>query len=108
MIVVLIIGVLLSIALPSFINARENSRAKACINNLSDIDSAKCQWIMDHNASTFANATYPGDSTLGGLVPSYIRTTPNCPESGTYQTGNFTALPTCSIGTSSIFAHELT
>ena len=41
MIVVLIIGVLLGIAVPNFARAREQARAKACIQQLRLIDSAK-------------------------------------------------------------------
>ncbi|MCW3061592.1 MAG: prepilin-type N-terminal cleavage/methylation domain-containing protein, partial [Capsulimonas sp.] len=40
MIVVLIIGILLAVAIPSFVQARESSRAKSCIANLKQIDSA--------------------------------------------------------------------
>src|SRR5207302_1987557 len=46
MIVVLIIGILLAVAIPSFVQARESSRAKACVANLKQIDSAKQQWAM--------------------------------------------------------------
>ena len=34
MIVVLIIGILLAIAVPNFMKARDNSRAKSCMENL--------------------------------------------------------------------------
>ena len=40
MIVVLIIGILLAIAVPSFMNARERSRANACRANLRQIQAA--------------------------------------------------------------------
>ena len=40
MIVVLIIGILLAIAIPNFVSARESARAKACVGNLKQIDSA--------------------------------------------------------------------
>src|SRR5712692_4475722 len=48
MIVVLIIGILLAIAVPNFIKARESSRAKACVANMKQIESAKEQWAMDN------------------------------------------------------------
>ncbi|MCL6624082.1 MAG: prepilin-type N-terminal cleavage/methylation domain-containing protein, partial [Fimbriimonadales bacterium] len=44
MIVVLIIGILLAIAIPNFMRARETSRTKSCISNLRQIDAAKEQW----------------------------------------------------------------
>src|SRR5207244_6719969 len=51
MIVVLIIGILLAIAVPNFIKARETSRTKSCIANLKQIDAATEQWAMDNKAS---------------------------------------------------------
>ncbi|HSC48022.1 MAG TPA: prepilin-type N-terminal cleavage/methylation domain-containing protein, partial [Gammaproteobacteria bacterium] len=43
MIVVLIIGILLAIAVPNFIKARETSRSKSCVANLKQIEAAKEQ-----------------------------------------------------------------
>src|SRR5437016_1174804 len=69
MIVVLIIGILLAIAVPNFIRAREQSRAKSCSANLKQIDSAKQQWAMDNKIAN-TNATVPTlDATAAtGLV----------------------------------------
>src|ERR1041384_3294247 len=83
MIVVLIIGILLAIAVPNFIKARETSRAKACVANLKQIESAKEQWAMDTKAATNAS---PGTSDLYG-TSNYIRSTPSCPSGGTYTIG---------------------
>lgn len=91
MIVVLIIGILLAIAVPNFVRARESSRTKACISNLKQIDAAKEQWAMDNNKSN-------GDAcAMTDLVPNYIKSTPSCPSGGTYTVGNVGANPTCSI-----------
>jgi prepilin-type N-terminal cleavage/methylation domain-containing protein len=49
MIVVLIIGILLAIAVPNFMSARERSRANACRSNLRQIQAAKEQWAMANN-----------------------------------------------------------
>src|SRR5438034_5207954 len=84
MIVVLIIGILLAVAVPNFIKARETSRAKACVANLKQVESAKEQWCMDTKAAT--NAT-PTDTDLYGSS-AYIRTTPASPSAGTYATGH--------------------
>lgn len=92
MIVVLIIGILLAVAVPSFIQARESSRAKACVANLKQIDSAKQQWAMDQLQGSTAS---PASTDLS---PTYVRSWPVCPESGTYTINNINALPTCSIG----------
>ena len=40
MIVVLIIGILLAIAVPNFVRAREVSQKNTCISNLKEVDGA--------------------------------------------------------------------
>ena len=97
MIVVLIIGILLAIAIPNFVAARESSRAKACVGNLKQIDSATQQYCMDQKLSATNYGTGP---TLASLVGTsgYIRATPNCPSSGTYTVAAaITGSPICSI-----------
>ena len=96
MIVVLIIGILLAIAVPNFIKARETSRAKSCVSNLKQIDAAKEQWAMDTKAASDATPTWPTD--LVG-TDAYIKAEPECPSDGDYSTvGDMTTPPTCSIG----------
>lgn len=116
MIVVLIIGILLAIAIPNFVQARELSRAKACIANLKQVDSAKQQYLMDKGLSTFTSVTQAAaastDTTFGStstpmLVPTYLRATPVCPAGGLYTSQNATTLPTCSLGANNGFAHVL-
>lgn len=92
MIVVLIIGILLAIAVPSFMNARERSRANACRSNLRQIQAAKEQWAMANNQGGTAT---PG---WGDLTPDFIQQQPTCPSGGTYTIGNMGTNPTCSIG----------
>src|SRR5215470_4300119 len=69
MIVVLIIGILLAIAVPNFIKARETSRTKSCIANLKQIDAATEQWAMDNKASQSATVS------LGTLIGAGSTTT---------------------------------
>jgi prepilin-type N-terminal cleavage/methylation domain-containing protein len=96
MIVVLIIGILLAIAVPNFIRARESSRAKSCVANLQQMNSAVEQWAMDNKKNTSATVA------ISALVGStgYIKSTPTCPSGGSYGT-NLTVgtNPTCTIGT---------
>lgn len=114
MIVVLIIGILLAIAIPNFISARESSRAKACVASLSQINSAKMQCIMDNQLSTASGATFSVDSitvtapgangtyqlTRGAANPGgYLRGVPACPSGGQYDPGNVRLPPMCSIAT---------
>jgi prepilin-type N-terminal cleavage/methylation domain-containing protein len=92
MIVVLIIGILLAIAVPNFMHARETSRAKACVANLKQVDAAKEQWAMDNNANN-------GDAVVDAEVNAYIKGgAPTCPSGGTYTYGAVGTDPTCSIG----------
>ena len=79
MIVVLIIGILLAIAVPNFINARTNSRVQTCIANLKQIDSAKQQYAM---ANGLVSGAPVGDA--GALVPTYLNSWPTGPVTGTY------------------------
>ncbi len=93
MIVVLIIGILLSIAVPNFVKTRETTRSKSCIENLHKLQGAKEMWAMDNNA--------PPDSAVNGatdLVPEYLRLLPTCPSGGTYTLGAVNTIPTCSTG----------
>ena len=94
MIVVLIIGILLAIAVPNFIRARESSRAKSCISNLKQIDSAKEQWAMDNKKTS---ADTPTDADLYG-ADKYVKSAPACPSSGTYTIAAVGTAPTCSVG----------
>lgn len=97
MIVVLIIAILLAIAIPNFMRARETSRAKSCQGNLRQIETAKEQWAMDTKA---ASTAAPSESDL---VDEYMKGTkdklPDCPSNGTYSIGTLQVRPSCSIGT---------
>ena len=97
MIVVLIIGILLAIAVPNFIKARESSRTKACIANLKQIDSAKEQWAMDNNKANGSTVSLATDLVGSG---KYIKSTPTCPASGTYTEGAVGTDPSCSLSAS--------
>lgn len=96
MIVVLIIGVLLSIATPNFVKTREATRSKSCAETLRKIQTAKEQWAMDNNQPTTAT---PGTADL---APTYIKTISQCNSGGTYTIGNVNAMPTCSVGGSHV------
>lgn len=112
MIVVLIIGILLAIAIPNFVAARESSRAKACIGNLKQIDSATQQYCMDQklsgattgatsyisNLPTLNTVALTGLVSAGGSTSGYLRTTPVCPASGAYSVApTISDSPYCAI-----------
>ncbi len=97
MIVVLIIGILMAIAVPNFIKARENSRRNSCIANLKQIDSAKEQYAMDQKlatggAVTMANLTDPTTGYIKGAA-----TGPLCPSGGAYTVNVVGTSPACSL-----------
>jgi prepilin-type N-terminal cleavage/methylation domain-containing protein len=52
MIVVAIVGLLATMAIPHYLRAAEASRANACINNLRQIDQAKEQWAFENNKAS--------------------------------------------------------
>ncbi len=97
MIVVLIIAILLAIAIPNFLRARESSRAKSCQGNLRQIETAKEQWAMDNRKGATDTAT------KDDLVTEYMKgtdnTLPTCPSNGSYSIGNMSTRPVCDKGT---------
>ncbi len=91
MIVVLIIGILMAIAVPNFIQARQTSRMNSCIANLKQIDSAKEQYAMVAKLSTGATVL----ST--DIAPTYIKSYPSCPGGGAYTINTVGTNPVCSL-----------
>ena len=100
MIVVLIIGVLLNIALPSFVGVRDKSQAKSCIKNLNDFMVAKEQYAMDNKVPA-SSATPVTWSNLSPYVRSSPLTDPvkgpTCPSNSTiyYVFNPISAVPQC-------------
>ncbi|HRJ27577.1 MAG TPA: prepilin-type N-terminal cleavage/methylation domain-containing protein [Fimbriimonadaceae bacterium] len=95
MIVVLIIGILLAIAVPNFIRARESSRAKTCVANLRQIEAAKEQWAMEEKKGA---TDTPAEADLAG-ADKYLKAWPTCPSGGNYdEIGDVATPPQCSIG----------
>ncbi len=103
MIVVAIIGLLAVIALPAFSKAREESLAKACINNLRQMDAAKEQaaiaegWAPDDGPGSLGNPYYKDTCT------SYIKgdARPICPTGPDCYYNDLDAPPTCQSGIAS-------
>ncbi len=75
--VVAVVALILSVAIPQFIRSRNSSRATLCISNLRRIDAAKEQYLLE-------NRTGRAPTRMNQRVLSYIRTTPVCPSSGRY------------------------
>jgi prepilin-type N-terminal cleavage/methylation domain-containing protein len=94
MIVVLIIGILMAIAVPNFIQARASSRKNSCVANLKQIDSGKEQYAMEAKLDTGATVTW------ANLAPTYLKAQPACPGGGTYTIDVVGTNPSCSLSAS--------
>lgn len=94
MIVILILAMLLNIAAPAFIRARDSSQQKACLANLRNITMAKEQYAMQNSVAGTVTPTW---TNLAPYVKS--NTQPMCPT--TNQVLNLNAIdikPTCPYG----------
>lgn len=80
MIVVAIIGIIIAIAIPGFMRAREVSRATSCQENLIKIEGAVDQWAVEYDKSDGATAVW-GDLVAKTL---YLKKTPRCRGGGNY------------------------
>ena len=102
MIVVLIIGVLLNIAMPSLVSARDKGQARSCVKNLSDFSTAKEQYALD-NKIPASNATPVSWSSISPYIRTYgtvnAATGPLCPTNGAaYTYNNLATPPICTYG----------
>ncbi|MCX6924537.1 MAG: type II secretion system protein, partial [Verrucomicrobia bacterium] len=75
MIVVAIIGLLASIAVPNFVKARTTAQMNACISNLRQIDGAIQQWALDTKQDDTAAVT------AANVLP-YLKNAVVCPSGG--------------------------
>jgi hypothetical protein len=106
-IVISVVGFLALISIPNYIREPWTSPANACINNLREIDGAKDQWMLKHNAKT--NDIVTLNDIKPFLVPygepnDFIKldangNLPKCPAGGIYTIGRIGEPPTCSLGT---------
>ena len=97
MIVVMIIGVLLNIAAPAMVHARDSGSLRGCIANLHNINTAKQEWALQNNIPTTA-----APPTWAQLQP-YMKSNgaPICPSTGSaasYSYNDLQTMPSCSYG----------
>jgi prepilin-type N-terminal cleavage/methylation domain-containing protein len=93
MIVVAIIGLLASIAIPNYAQSREAARRSVCINNLQQIEGAIQRWSLDMQKDEGQVVTY-------GNIQGYLKRSVVCPSGGTsfedsYAISTVDAAPTC-------------
>jgi type IV pilus assembly protein PilA len=84
MVVVLIIGILVAIAVPVFLNAASNAETKSCQANQRTIQEAVTT-LQSTTGTTFTTASASqltsGSLSAGILVPNYVKSCPTCPTS---------------------------
>ena len=88
---VLLVPMMLAIAIPNFVKARETAQMNACINNLRMIEGAKNEWASENNKKSTDTPTQVD-------LARYLKNGqfPVCPAGGTYTIGQVDELPTCS------------
>lgn len=89
---IFVIPLMLAIAIPNFVKARETAQMNACINNLRMIDAAKQEWALE-------NKKQRTDTPTQSDVAHFLKNGqfPTCPAGGTYTIGPVGEAPTCSI-----------
>jgi prepilin-type N-terminal cleavage/methylation domain-containing protein len=120
MIVVAIIGLLASIAIPNFARARTTSQVNACINNLRQIDAAIQQYALENKISAASPVTgddvapyLPRGVNAGGAADIENRVYCPADTAGAFSSsyaGGLTTVdtqPTCMIGAGFSPAHVL-
>jgi len=92
---ILFIPLMLAIAIPSFVKARDTSMQNACINHLRQIDGAKNEWALENNKT---NGTLVTEADIKPFIKlDASGKLPKCPAGGTYTIGKVGEPPTCSV-----------
>ena len=91
-----IAAVVLAVAVPNFIRARQTRAAYPCINNLRQFDAAKNQWKLEKSKTDDDMPTW--DDIRPYLPDRWSNSIPACPDGGVYTLGRVRQSPTCSLG----------
>jgi hypothetical protein len=90
---IVFIPMMLAIAIPNFVKARNTAQMNACINNLRQIEGAKQQWALENKKEKDA---IPGPTDLDKYLVHGFNSL-KCPVGGTYTINPVGEDPTCSI-----------
>jgi prepilin-type N-terminal cleavage/methylation domain-containing protein len=100
MIVVSIIGLLATIAVPGVFRARARAQQNTCLDNLRLLDGAKQQWALENKASSTAT---PTANQLSSYLGRGTGTLPLCPSdprqtfATSYSINDMSSAPGCLI-----------
>jgi prepilin-type N-terminal cleavage/methylation domain-containing protein len=105
MIVVAIIGMLASIAIPNYMKARQSAQRATCVENLQAIEGAVETWALETRKASGAPVTYED-------ISSYLKNKVVCPSGGStfedsYQITCVDSQPACLRVPSGHYAHVL-
>src|SRR5689334_5346727 len=105
MIVVAIIGLLASIAIPAYGRARQTAQMRTCISNLQCIDGAIEQWATECRKQAGQSVTYDD-------IKVYMKHPVVCPSGGktfadSYEISSVDSPPSCLRVPSGQFAHKM-
>jgi len=94
MIVVFIIAILVSLALPSWMNARTRAQTRTCVTNLRQINQAKEMYALATRSQTGSAVD------MNDLVPDYLQEEPFCPagNGASYTVNPIGTPPVCPTG----------
>jgi hypothetical protein len=90
---VFVLPLLLAIAIPNFVKARETAQRNQCLVNLRLIDGAKQQWAEENKKTA---SEVPTSTDLNGHLPGGFEAL-HCPQGGIYSINALDKRPTCSI-----------
>jgi prepilin-type N-terminal cleavage/methylation domain-containing protein len=91
LITVAIIGILVAVAMPNFVKSRAHARKQLCIENLSQIETAKQLWGLEKGKK---DGDVPEDGDLFG-PDKHVKVRPTCPGAGRYEVNAIGTTATC-------------
>jgi prepilin-type N-terminal cleavage/methylation domain-containing protein len=91
MVVVTVIAVMLSIAIPAYSGARVRSSEKSCARNRQVLDQAKLLWMLDNGK------VYSDEVRFKDLLPEYVEEPPVCEAKGHYVLNGLKGETACTV-----------
>jgi competence protein ComGC len=91
---IFVIPMMMAIAIPNFVKARDTALMNGCINNLRQLDTAKQQWALENKKQP---TDVPTESSLVPYLKSKDGQMLKCPAGGEYKINAVGEQPSCSI-----------